>query len=108
MAMVVIMSSHSPNVPIRKMNAAYKMPEKTDLKYHPNKKMAIMNSHHGIQIKKSWMALMNLDDTKKMKSKNPENEESRKATNSSAYFPMCVRISGNPSIINDLAFLVLK
>src|SRR5690606_11963434 len=80
-AIVVIMSSHNPKLPIRKINKLYNIPENTDLKYHPNRKMISIKHHQGMVTNKSSKKLMVLEEMKKIKSKNPSNVVSKKSTN---------------------------
>lgn len=97
-AIVVIISSQRPNVPIKKIKKPYKKPEKTDLKYHPSRITIIINSHHGNQTKKSSIPLIVLDEMRNIKSNNPLKVVSIKLTNESTYCPNWVCISGKPPI----------
>ncbi len=72
----------------------YNTPEKSDLKYQPSKKMIIINSHHGIIIRKSVNPLIDLDVIKNMKSNRADRLSARKLTKSSIYFPASKLISG--------------
>src|SRR5699024_89929 len=93
-AIVIIMSSHKPNVPIKNTNILYKIPEKNERKNQPNKKIMITNTNHGIQVKNPSMPLIILDATKKIKLKNPSSTLSKKSTRSFAKIPILNSILG--------------
>ncbi|GAA0341692.1 hypothetical protein J18TS1_32090 [Oceanobacillus oncorhynchi subsp. incaldanensis] len=95
MEIVIIISSHRPKLPMRKIKRPYKTPEKSDLKYHPSKKMITINSHHGIIIRKSVSPLIDLEVMKNIKSNKTSKLLARKLTNSSTYFPASNVMSGN-------------
>src|SRR5699024_1160954 len=68
-AIVDIISSHNPKVPIKNTKKPYNTPEKKDLKYHVIKTMISINSHHGNHTKKSSIPLIMDEDIVKIKSK---------------------------------------
>src|SRR5699024_12799451 len=80
-AMVVIISSHKPNVPIKKINKPYRKPENIDLKYHPKRMIKMINNHHGNHTKISSIALIIFEVMIKMASKKLLNVVSKKLTN---------------------------
>src|SRR5690625_1657724 len=62
---VIIISSHKPNVPIRKINTAKTTPASAVLKYHPNKNITIIKTHHGRATKNPSIPLIVLEKDRK-------------------------------------------
>src|SRR5699024_9890919 len=75
---VIIISSHKPNVPIRKINTTT---ASSVLKYHPNKNISIIKTHHGRATKIPSIPLIVLENIKKIKLNNPANVVAKKSTN---------------------------
>src|SRR5699024_8881672 len=91
---VIIISSHKPNVPIRKINTAKTTPASAVLKYHPNKNITIIKTHHGRatknpsiplivleNIKNTSISFIFFENIKKIKLNNPANVVAKKSTN---------------------------
>lgn len=63
-AIVVIISSHNPKLPIRNIKIANSTPEKIDLKYHPSKKITIIKLHQGMATSILSIKLIVLEEIK--------------------------------------------
>src|SRR5699024_1938770 len=99
-AIVVIISSHRLNDPIRKIKAPKTIPQIKDLKYQPKATIIITNTHQGKNIKASSIALIVIVATLNMKSNNGAQAIERFLTKSSTYCPtFIVHSSGNTLII---------
>src|SRR5699024_2021381 len=69
-AIVGMISSQRPNVPMKKKKKPYKKPEKPEEKYQPSRITIRLNSHHGNHTNTSAIPLIVLDEMRNIKSNN--------------------------------------
>lgn len=99
--MVVIVSGHKSNVPIRKIKKENSSPPYIEVKYHPNTKMMMINTHHGIERSADSSPLIVVEAMTKTKSKNALKFCAKKSMNFSTPLPIGMRILGNSIISLD-------
>ena len=101
MEIVVIVSGHKSNEPIKNMKNPKSIPPDKFVKYHPNKTIAKIKTHHGTANKADSNPLIEEEVMKNMKSKKAWKLAAKKLIKLSTPSPIGIRKSGNSFISMD-------